>query len=229
MRVLAVCVTLFWSCGVWAQDVDQARIVVSGSGVVTATPDMATVSVGVQQEARTARQAMDATSSAMQSILSQLEAAGIELRDIQTTNIGLTPRYQHSNDGRPPRVTGYIASSTLSVRVRELEDLGGVLDAVVSDGANTLSGLTFGISDIEELQSAARADAVSDAIAKAGGLAEAAGVTLGPILSIVEGGGGSVPQPVLRGAMMEAAMDVPVASGEMSVRQQVTLTISIAN
>ncbi len=227
MRVLAAFMVFAFASMAWAQDAEQRRIVVSGVGVVQTAPDMATVSIGVQQEARTARQAMDAASIAMQSVIEQLATAGIEPRDIQTTNIGLNPRYQHSNDGRPPRVTGYIANNSVSVRVRELGNLGSVLDAVVSDGANALNGLSFGISERAPLQSSARAKAVEDAVSKASELAAAAGVTLGPVMSIVESGGGGVPQPMMRGAMMEAAIDVPVSAGEMSIRQQVSVTFAI--
>ena len=211
----------------WAEN-ESRQIIVSGEGVVRAAPDMATVSIGVSREARTAGDAMADASRAMVSVIAAVESAGIEERDMQTANIGLSPRYQHSNDGRPPHITGYVASNTLVVRVRELGDLGGLLDAVVADGANTLNGLSFGIAETGTLESAARAAAVVDASSKAQELAEAAGVVLGPVMTITEGGGGVNPQPMMRGAMMEAAMDVPVATGELDIRARVTVVYGIA-
>ena len=229
MRIfVGILMSMVLATTVHAEDITR-RIVVAGMGEVQAAPDMATVSIGVSHEARTAGEAMEAASLAMSSVMTSLAAAGVEPRDIQTSNIGLNPRYQHSNDGRPPRVTGYIASTTLTVRVRMLDDLGGVLDAVVSDGANALNGLRFGIADTAPLESAARAAAVADAAAKARELADAAGVQLGRVISISEGGAASQPQPMMRGAMMEAAMDVPVAAGELDFRARVNVVYAIAD
>lgn len=229
MRFFLMISVIFASLTGAALAEEEARLIaVTGEGVVQAAPDMATVSIGVTREARTAGQAMSEASSAMSAVIAAIDAAGIEARDIQTSNIGLSPRYQHSNDGRPPRVTGYVANNTLMVRVRALDALGGVLDAVVSDGANALNGLSFGIADSAPLEARARAEAVADARAKAEGLAEAAGVTLGPVMSIVEAGRGGLPQPMMRGAVMEAAMDVPVAAGELEIRRQVSMTFAIA-
>jgi len=149
-------------------------------------------------------------------------------RDVQTAAINLSPVWDHSNNQRR-QVRGYVASNDLSVRVRELDDLGALLDALVADGANTMNGLRFSIAETDGLETEARADAVEDARLKAETLAKAAGVTLGPVLEIREGSAGPVPQAVMRGAMMEAAAaSVPVAAGELDIRVSVTVVFAIS-
>ena len=210
----------------WAQDSVQRQIVVQGQGVVQAAPDMAIVQVGVVQEARTAGEAMDQASRAAAGVLERIAATGIEDRDVQTANISLHPRMQH-NSGNAPRVVGYVSSNNLSVRVRDLAVLGGLLDAVVGDGANSMNGLSFTIDERGPLESEARALAVADARAKAEILAEAAGVELGPVQSISEQGVGFQPQMLSRGAVAMEAMAAPVAAGELDIRVSVTMVFAI--
>ncbi len=227
-RVLLVLTVLsLMASGAWA---DEARlIIVPGEGRVATRPDMATVSLGVRREDRQAAAAMRAASEAAGAILETLGRAGVDEEDVQTDRIGLDPRYQHANDGSPPRITGYLASNDLVVRVRDLDGLGEVLDALIIDGANSFSGIRFGLSDAEAAETEARAAAVADATRRAETLADAAGVTLGPLISLTEGGGGGpIPQPVLRGAMMEAA-SVPVAEGEVEVTVRVTATFALGD
>ena len=213
----------------WAQEASQRQIVVRGEGVVQAAPDMAVIQVGVSREARTASDAMDQASRATEAVLLRIAEAGVEDRDVQTQNIGLHPRMQHSS-GNAPRVVGYVANNTLSVRVRDLALLGVLLDAVVGDGANTMNGLSFSVAEPRGLQDQARTAAVADAGAKAALLADAAGVTLGPVQTISEQGGGFQPQFRGRGGvLMEAAMDVPVAEGELEIRASVTMVFVIAD
>lgn len=209
---------------------DDLRIITtSGTGIVDSAPDMATISLGVTNEAKEAGAAMQATSDAVRDILARLEAAGIEARDVQTENLSLQPLWLRSNNNEtPPRITGFVARNSLNIRVRDLTKLGGILDQVVQDGANTFNGLRFSIAEPEPLIAVARAAAVKDAIMRATQLAEAAGVTLGPIQSISEQGGR--PQPVMMEmASARMASDVPVAAGEVSLSAQVTIVFAIAD
>ena len=224
---LIIVFAVFLAFPVAAEEAMPRVISVTGDGRVAAAPDMATVRIGVRREARQAADAMRASSEAMRAVLASLDGAGIEARDIQTSGLGLSPRYARSDGSAPPRVVGYVASNDLTVRVRELEALGGILDLLIRDGANALNGVFFGIAETGPLEDQARASAVGDARAKAETLAEAAGVPLGAVLSISEGDVGSGPMPVARGAMMEAAMDVPVAGGEVEVRVSVSMVFEI--
>lgn len=205
---------------------DARTITVTGEGRISAAPDMAILRLGVSREAPNASEAMRAASEAAATVLSQIEKAGIAPRDVQTANVSLSPRWDHSKNNAP-RVVGYIASNDLTVRVRDLESLGGLMDAVVSDGANQMNGLSFSIAEPRPLQDQARQEAVKDALAKAELLADAADVGLGPVLTITEGGGARPPIAMARGAMMETAA-VPIAAGELDVRTNVTVIFSIS-
>ncbi len=222
----ALLMVVFWPFAVLAEETPR-QIVVTATGTVEAAPDMATVTLGVSRDARTASQAMSEVSEATSAVLASITESGIESRDVQTSSLNLNPVWDRGNE-RPPQVRGYVASTTLSVRVRDLDDLGGLLDQLIGDGANTLNGLTFGIADADPLEEAARADAVRQARGKAETLADAAGVELGPVHTISEGGGGGAPAPIMRGAMLESAA-VPVAAGELSVRVSVTVVFAIAD
>jgi len=211
-----------------ADDTDRG-IVVSGEGTVSAAPDMATVFVGVSRQARRAGDALQEASEGAAAVLARLASEGIAPRDIQTRNIGLSPQYARSNDGSPPRVTGYVASNDLMVRVRDFDRLGAVLDAIVVDGANAMNGLSFDIQERDELEQVARAQAVGVAREKAEVLAKAAGVTLGAVLTISEGGAGAAPFAADQGLMMEARSAVPIAGGEIDIRATVTIVFAIAD
>ena len=211
-----------------AEDTDRG-IVVSGEGTVSAAPDMATVFVGVSRQARRAGDALQEASEGAAAVLARLASEGIAPRDIQTRNIGLSPQYARSNDGSPPRVTGYVASNDLMVRVRDFDRLGAVLDAIVVDGANAMNGLSFDIQERDELEQIARAQAVGVAREKAEVLAKAAGVTLGAVLTISEGGAGAAPFAADQGLMMEARSAVPIAGGEIDIRATVTIVFAIAD
>jgi uncharacterized protein YggE len=202
------------------------RITVTGTGSVSATPDMATLTVGVTTEGEEAAAAMAANSEAMAAVIARLGGLGIAERDMQTSSISLSPRWEPPRaDETEPRANGFVASNMLTVEVRDLAGLGGVIDAVVGDGANTLGGLVFGIADDTAALDEARRAAVSDARARAEVLASAAGVTLGPVAEIIEGG--------VMGGPMFARMDMatagapPVAPGEIDLQVSVTMSWEI--
>lgn len=209
---------------------DERRIAVTGEGRVDAVPDMATITLGVTNQAKEARAAMSATSDSVRRILDRLTGMGVESRDVQTQRFSLSPVWsdRSSSGADPARITGFAASNMVMVRVRDLERLGEMLDAVIDDGANDFNGLSFGVQETDALQDQARESAVADALAKAKLLANAAGVTLGPLLSISENGSGG-PRPMMM--EMAAARDsgAPVAAGEVSLSASVSMVFAIAD
>jgi uncharacterized protein len=209
-------------------EVVPATITVTGEGQVQAAPDLATVSLGVTTTGETAAVAMEANSAALTAVMERIKAAGIEDRDVQTSNLSLNPNWQQPDASQPAKITGYVASNQLTLRVRELAKLGGILDAAIGDGANTLNGISFGLDDPEPAMNKARVDAVQKAKARAELLVGAAGVKLGRIVSMSESGGYNPgPMPMYR--MAEAAADtVPVAAGEVGLTASVTITFEIA-
>ncbi len=226
MRKYVLFVCLLWPLQSLAEE-QIRQISVSGTGVVSAPPDMAVIRLGISREARTASAAMTDASSAAARVLEGISSAGIAQKDVQTASLNLSPVWDRGNNSRPPQVRGYVASNDLTIRVRELDSLGGLLDALISDGANNLNGLSFSVADPKPMQTEARAAAVREARAKAETLAGAAEVTLGPVLVINEGGRVAAPEPMMRGAMMEAAA-VPIAEGEVDIRVTVNVVFGIA-
>ncbi|MFP4451709.1 MAG: SIMPL domain-containing protein, partial [Rhodosalinus sp.] len=122
---------------------EERTISVTGRGEVAAAPDMAVIGLGVVEEGETARAAMDAASDAAAAVLARLEEIGIAERDIQTSDLHLSPIWSNPGEGQQRAILGFEASNQLTVRVRDLSGLGAVLDAVVSDGANRFGGLRF--------------------------------------------------------------------------------------
>ncbi len=203
------------------------HITVTGVGSVSVVPDMALVTVGASAEADTAKAAMDETSQITAAILDRLTEAGVAERDVQTSDLSLNPLWSNrSSSENRPAISGYQASNRVTVRVRELGALGEILDAVLSDGANTLGGIQFMLADPEPVLNDARVRAVADARARAELFATAAGVTLGPLVSLSEGGA-QMPAPEMFGMARMADSAVPVAQGELDMRASVTLVYQI--
>lgn len=207
-----------------AQAAEEAprRITVTGEARVEAAPDLATLTAGVQSEALTAGPALAATSTAMQKVFEALAAAGIAPADMQTSQLSVDPVWADDGSGR---IRGYSASNLVTVRIRDVTQLGAVIDAASAAGANRLFGIGFELAEPRAQADAARTRAVADARAKAELLAKAAGVTLGPVLSIREGGE-PAPGPMFARAEMANA-DAPVAEGVVGVEARVEIVYGI--
>jgi len=156
--------------------------------------------------------------------MARLASAGIEERDMQTSNLYLNPNWSGYDTGTPV-ISGYIASNMLTITVRDLDKLGAVLDSAVTDGANTLNGVTFGLADPAPVLDEARKEAVADARARAELLATAAGMKIGKIVSITESTVGDYPYPMYD---MAAAAPVPVAGGELGLSASVTIQYELS-
>lgn len=204
---------------------DHRTITVTGEGIVETASDQATISLGVTTNAQTAVAALAANSEAMEAMMNQLRAAGVAPADLQTANLSLNPNWSGYDSSSTPTIAGYIASNMLNVRVRDLEALGTILDAAVSDGANTMNGISFGLSEPNPVMNEARTRAVADATSRASVLATAAGARLGPVVSITEGGTYPGPAPMFRAE----STGVPIAEGELAMTASVTVTFAIAD
>jgi hypothetical protein len=212
-----------------AQMSERRQITVTGEGQVEAAPDMATITLGVTHQDEEAKAAMDATSDAVARVLQRLTELGVEARDMQTRNLSLNPVWSNrpSAQGADNRITGFVASNTVLVRVRDLDGLGEVLDAVIADGANDFNGLSFSVQEPDPLMEEARRRAVQDASERARLLAEAAGVTLGPVHQIMDQSGGGA--PIMMEMAAAARSGVPVAAGEVTLNANVTVIFDITD
>lgn len=233
IRRLVFCTSFALALAVPAFAADQPAprtLSVSGMGEVKSAPDELNLSAGVTTQATTAAQALVANSRAMNAVFATLKRLGIPEKDIQTSDFSVQPQYQSCKPGTScqPRIVGYQVSNTVDVTVEDMDKTGAVLDALVSSGSNQIGGINFSIHDPKPLLRTARAAAVADAIERAQTYAKAAGITLGPILSIDENGNEATRHiyKVAAGYMANAA-PAPIAGGEESVSVNVTVTWQI--
>ena len=205
---------------------DGNFITVTGEATVEVTPDMATISLGVTTTGANAVEAMAANSKALQTVIDRLKASGVEARDLQTANLSLYPNWASGGESYSAQsIADYTASNMLNVRVRALDTLGSVLDASITDGANTLNGITFELAVPGPALDQARVAAVADARARATVLVGAAGTKLGKIISVTENVGYSTPSPMFRS---EGADDkVAVAAGQIGMMSSVMVTFEM--
>jgi uncharacterized protein len=204
-------------------------ISISGHGEIRAVPDIAVISIGVTTQANSARDALDANTKSMKSLLDTLKGAGIDDRDMATSNFSVGPRFDYGNNtGQPPKLLGYDVNNMVTVKVRNIAELGELLDVAVSTGSNTINGISFSVSKPDAMLTDARKAAVLDARAKAETYAAAGGFKLGNILNVSEGA--PYQPPIGYSAKAERAQSadaVPIAQGEQTLAVDVSITYEI--
>lgn len=207
----------------------ETTLSISASGEVSRSPDIATITAGVQTEAPTASQAMSQNAERMEGVYKALRDASVAERDMQTSNLSLQPSYDYSNrDGAPPKVTGYTASNQLSVKVRDLDNLGRTMDAIVAQGGNTISGLQFGLDDPSEARDEARRQAIQKAVERANLYAEATGYRVARIVTISESSNNySPPMPMMAVRSEAADATTQVSGGEVGYSVDVNVTFEL--
>ncbi len=209
-----------------APDDAQSSITVMGTGEVLERPDMARVSIGVVTQLDTASASLRQNTEAVEKVFATLKDYEIADDDIQTSNFSISPEYDYNRANQPPRLVGYRVTNQVRVAVRRLEDLGKLLDEVVSAGSNQINEVIFDIDEVTALEDAARRSAMSDAQRKATLYAQEAGVRLGPVQKVEEVFG-PVARPQYSMAMAEQARAVPIAPGRQSISQVVRVTYAI--
>ena len=198
---------------------------VTAEGRTTRVPDLAIVSAGVVNQAPNAAAAFAANAEQMARVLAALDKAGIARRDTQTAAVQLQPQYRYG-DNQPPVVTGYQASNTVTVKLRDIARGGRVIDALAQAGANQVNGPTLTLDKPDAALDEARADAVARARARAELYAKAAGLRVGRILSISEEGSDYSPPP--RPMMMARVAAAPQADTAMRAgEQEVTVRVAM--
>lgn len=211
-----------------------AGIVVAGDGDAVGAPDVAYVNLGVQTDGQSARQAMDANSTAMAATIDAVKRAGIAENDIRTTGISLTPVMSQPRPGdqAPPAVVGYRAANSVVVTVENVTRVGDVLDAAVSAGANTAGGVRFAIKDENALRQRALQAAGQAARAKADAIAGSLGLRVTGVQSVVEESGGTPVGAETRALSAQAAPAAapppPVQPGELTLRVRIRVTFTYA-
>jgi uncharacterized protein YggE len=201
----------------------ERLISVTGEATVGVAPDTALIRLGVTSQAKAAREASEANARQMTGVLTVIREQGIADRDVQTSRLSVQPQYDPNKAG-PARLLGFQVTNQVTIRVREIDKLPGILDRAIAAGANEMSGIEFIVSEQSKLLDQARDDAIIDARRKAELFAKAAGVKLGAVVSIAEEGSNPPPRPMMQ-AMRSAA--VPVAPGEQMLRAAVNVSFEL--
>lgn len=210
----------------------ETTLNITADGKVTRQPDIAWITAGVQNEAKTAKEAVAANARDMAGVMKALKTAGIADKDIQTSNFSLNPRYDYIQETNKPGrqvLAGYTVSNQVTAKVSKLDSLGATLDALVSAGGNTINGIRFALDNDKPAVDEARRQAMQAAVQRANLYAEAAGYKVARIVSINEGFQSYEPQPkvmMARAAMAEADT-TPIASGELTFSANVSVLFEL--
>jgi len=206
---------------------ETRTINVVGTGQVRGTPDVLDLTIGVSTRAKSAGEALSRNSDLSNKLNGVLRDAGVDEKDIQTSNLSISPIYDDNGEN----VIAYGVSNTVEVKIRDLDKAGKIVDAAagVAGDEIVVNGLVFSFDDNSELVAQARTEAVKRAKSQAEQLAKAAGVELGDILTISEA---SAPEgPVLEAAPRQASTSdsaTPIEPGSQSLSVQVNMTFKIA-
>lgn len=224
-----VALALTTGCRLNLESYDVRTVTVVGNGEATVAPDLAVASIGVLTRGADAGQAVDQNSRTAQRISDGLQELGVDAADIQTSNFSISSLETYDELGRPTGEVTYLVDNTVTVTVRDLAQLGTLLNAAVKSGANSIYGVTFTVDDDSASRTTARQAAVDDARAHAEQLAGSVGATLGKVLSVSE-----VPQGVpgflaydVGYAGIGGGGGPPVSPGSLQVNVQVTVTYEL--
>ena len=229
-----------------------ATISISGEGMASSSPDIATLQIGVDKDAPTLAAAQAAATTAMNAALSYLKSAGVLSADIQTTNYNISPNYSYPSNpvvipvacnpggdcgssgpitttGTTRTLVGYEVSQSASVTIHDLANVGTILQGLATAGITNVSGPDFSIENPDAITDVARQNAINDAQTKAKTLAAELHVRLGKIVSYQENSGGGI-MPLYAAAVSSVSSAVPppqVPTGTTETTVDVTITYEI--
>ena len=211
------------------QAISGTRLDVSATGEVSRVPDVAIISAGVMTRSASATGAISENAARMERVRAELKRAGIDDRDIQTSNVSLNPEYRYE-ENQPPQLVGYTATNQLTIRFRDIRNSGKILDALVSQGANQINGPNLTIDKPEAALDEARAKAIAIGRARADLYARGLGMRVVRVVSVSESGGNypvPPPMPVMMEARMAAAADTKVVPGEQKLQVTLAMTFEL--
>lgn len=226
LLTLAVVIGVALSPKVSAEESSSQRLIsVSGEAEMKVSPDMATISFGVETQADTASAAQRQNASSMNKVISALLGKGIANKDMQTSDFHLSPVYEWQENRTRQVLVGYRCNNSLVVIVNDISDIGALIDAATNAGANTVGGLSFGVKDPSVYQDEMLAEAVKDARNKADVMAQAAGVTITGVYRISDG---YATVQATRGSlkMMDMVESTSIEPGSVTIRASVRMDFS---
>jgi uncharacterized protein len=213
--------TLLVSAATTSSTTVEVGIHTSGDAIVSKKPDLAIVSAGVQSQQGTAAAAQSDLAAKTAKLVARIKALGVADKDLSTSGYWVGPVYDQAGQS----VSGYRASEQLNIKWHNVDTVGKTLDAIVQEGGATNIGVSFGLADPKAAQAEARSLAIADARSRAQAMASAAGVRLGPVISISDLSTSSRP-PVGYAAASDAKAVTQIPVGEMDV--QVTVEVDFA-
>ena len=201
-------------------------ISVAGTGQARAAPDLAMVTLGVQTQDANIGVAVRQNNQQAEAVREAILEAGVAPEDVQTASFNVSQQQRVDEFGNPTGEVLYTVNNTVSVRLRNLDALGDLLEAALDQGATSVNGVTFSVEDPSDALSRARQEAVEDARAHADQLASASGASLGRVLSISETGPAPIPR-VEAAPLERAAAGVPISPGTLEFQVQVFIVYEI--
>lgn len=207
----------------------KPQLTVSGTGVVRVTPDTASINLGVSTQDTDVAQAVAASNLAAEAIISSVKNLGVAPEDVRTTYFNVSPQPMYDQTGMPTGQTTYWVNNTLVITLRQVDQLGALLQAAVDAGANSINGISFDLTDKSQAEEQARQAAMADAQQRAERLATGAGATLGEIFLISTGGYsyGAINYVEAVPSGSGSVESVPIAPGTFDVRIDVTLSYTL--
>jgi uncharacterized protein YggE len=211
-----------------SQSIAGTRLDVNAAGEVTRVPDVAMITAGVMSRSPTASAALQDTADRMQRVLAALKRAGVEERDVQTSNVSLNPEYRYP-ENQAPQLTGYTASNSVTVRFRDLRSSGKILDALVAQGANQISGPNLVVDKPEAALDEARAKAIAAGRARADLYARGFGMRVVRVVAVSESGGYYAPPPPAppMAVMERSAAFTKIEPGEQKLQVNLAMTFEL--
>jgi uncharacterized protein len=210
------------------QTIAGTRLDINATGEVTRVPDVAIISAGVVSRAPTASAALQDAANRMQRVLAALKRGGVEARDIQTSNVSLNPEYRYP-DNQAPQLVGYTATNNVTIRFRDIRNSGKILDALVGEGANQISGPNLVVDKPEAALDEARAKAIAIGRARADLYARSLGMRVARIVAVTESGGYAVPppMPVMMEARVAGLPATKIEAGEQKLQVNLAMTFEL--
>ncbi len=211
------------------QTIAGTRLDVTATGEVTRVPDVAIITAGVVSRSTTASGALQDSADRMSRVLAALKRAGVEERDVQTSNVSLNPEYRYP-ENQSPQLVGYTASNSVSIRFRDIRNSGKILDALVGQGANQINGPTLTVDKPEAALDEARAKAIAIGRARAELYARSLGLRVVRVVSVNESGGYAPPPPPMPVAMYARAerdASTSIQPGEQKLQVSLAMTFEL--
>ena len=222
--LVALMLAVAVGCTAESADSDSSQgIWVTGAGSVSTTPDLAVLFLGVEVQADTVSEALANGAESMQALIDSLLAAGIQEADIQTRHFNVSTQFEWNDTLRRSEMTGFAVSNVVTVKVRNLDSIGNVIDAAAMAGGDAarVDGLSFRLEDPSEAEREARSHAMTAALEQATQLAAAAGLELGEAFSIVESGAAPIfnesAERLLSASMAQDTASTPIQTGEQDI------------